>query len=85
MAECGVNPYTISLVLNHVSARRGTITGKVYNQYSYDREKREALERWGERLESIESARVLNVAIFERGGNRQFIGLLNQSSNNAMQ
>ena len=61
MAECGVNPYTISLVLNHVSARRGTITGKVYNQYSYDREKREALERWGERLESIESARVLNV------------------------
>ena len=53
MAEIGVNPFTISLVLNHVSARRGTVTGKVYNQYSYDREKREALEQWGTRLERI--------------------------------
>lgn len=50
MAELGVSPHTISLVLNHVSARRGTVTGKVYNQYSYDREKREALERWCRRL-----------------------------------
>lgn len=40
-------------MLNHISFRRGTITGKVYNQYSYDREKREALIAWGERLERI--------------------------------
>jgi len=53
MAELGVDPHTISLVLNHVSARRGTITAKVYNQYSYDREKREALVAWGARLEQI--------------------------------
>jgi integrase len=53
MAESGVHPHTISLVLNHVSVRRGTITGKVYNQYSYDREKREALVAWGARLERI--------------------------------
>ena len=45
----GINPHTISLVLNHISIRRGTITGKVYNQYSYDREKREALIAWGAR------------------------------------
>lgn len=50
MAEIGVSPHTISLVLNHVSARRGTVTGKVYNQYSYDKEKREALGAWGMRL-----------------------------------
>lgn len=53
MAEMGIAPHTISLVLNHVSARRGTITSKVYVQYSYDREKREALNAWGARLERI--------------------------------
>jgi phosphoserine phosphatase len=53
MAEMGISPHTISLVLNHVSARAGTVTGKVYVQYSYDREKREALGAWGARLERI--------------------------------
>lgn len=53
MAEMGISPHTISLVLNHVSARAGTITGKVYVQYSYDREKREALNAWGDRLARI--------------------------------
>jgi integrase len=56
MAEMGINPHTISLVLNHISIRRGTITGKVYNQYSYDREKREALNTWGARLERLSKA-----------------------------
>ena len=50
MAEMGISPHTISLVLNHVSARKGTITGAVYVQYSYDREKREALDAWGATL-----------------------------------
>jgi integrase len=53
MAEMGVSPYTISLVLNHVSARRGTVTTKAYVQYSYDREKREALDAWAQRLTEI--------------------------------
>ena len=53
MAEMGIAPHTISLVLNHVSARHGTVTGKVYVQYSYDREKREALLSWSKRLEGI--------------------------------
>ncbi len=53
MAECGVSEYTIGLVLNHQSTRRGTVTGKVYNQYSYDKEKREALNKWDKRLWSI--------------------------------
>lgn len=65
MAEAGINPHTISVVLNHVSAQRGTITGKVYNRYSYDREKREALAAWGERLERIiESQESHNVIKF---------------------
>jgi len=53
MAEMGINPYTISLVLNHISASKSTITGKVYVQYSFDREKREALDAWSARLERI--------------------------------
>lgn len=53
MAENGVNPFAISIILNHVSARRGTITSRVYNQYSYDKEKRAALDAWGARLEGI--------------------------------
>jgi integrase len=55
MAELGVNPHTISMILNHVSARQGTITSKVYVQYSYDREKRDALAAWGARVEEIVS------------------------------
>jgi integrase len=53
MAEMGINPFTISLVLNHVSASKSTITGKVYVLYSFDREKREALDAWSALLERI--------------------------------
>lgn len=53
LAELGTLPNTISLVLNHVSVHKGTITGRVYIQYSFDKEKRQALEAWGRRLEDI--------------------------------
>jgi integrase len=53
MAELGISPHTISLVLNHISARTGNITSAVYVKYSYDKEKREALDAWGRRLEEI--------------------------------
>ena len=56
MAELGISPHTISLVLNHISARTGNITSAVYVKYSYDKEKREALEIWGRRLEEIVGA-----------------------------
>ncbi|MBX9863950.1 MAG: tyrosine-type recombinase/integrase [Hyphomicrobium sp.] len=52
MAELGVSPHTISLVLNHRSARKGTVTGAVYVQYTYDREKREALDKWAMAVET---------------------------------
>ena len=53
MACLGINPHTISLVLDHISATKGTVTGAVYVKYSFDREKREALERWATQLEAI--------------------------------
>jgi integrase len=55
MAEMGINPHTISLILNHVSASRSTVTSRVYIRHSYDKEKREALEARGARLEKIVS------------------------------
>lgn len=53
MAELGIAPNTISLILNHASASSGTVTSKVYVQYNYNQEKREALKMWGERLHDI--------------------------------
>jgi hypothetical protein len=41
------------MVLNHVSTRNSTITGRVYVQYGFDREKREVLEAWAECLQEI--------------------------------
>lgn len=58
MAELGVNPHTICLVLNHISAQKGTITSAVYVKYSYDKEKREALETWAKRMQEIVGASV---------------------------
>jgi len=52
MAELGISESVISRVLNHVSAFKGTITGRVYNKHGYDREKRRALLLWASRLEA---------------------------------
>jgi integrase len=53
MAEQGISPHTIGLVLNHITVRRGSVTSGVYIHYAYDKEKREALEVWGRRLEEL--------------------------------
>ena len=53
MASLGINPHTISLVLDHISVTKGTVTGAVYVKYSFDREKREALNAWAKQLASI--------------------------------
>src|SRR5690349_20528550 len=37
MASLGINPHTISLVLDHTSVTKGTVTGAVYVKYSFDR------------------------------------------------
>ena len=50
MASLGVNPHTISLVLDRISVTKGTVTSAVYVKYSFDREKRDALERWATRI-----------------------------------
>ena len=51
MAEAGVPRHHISAVLNHVED--GARVTRVYDRYSYDAEKRIALETWARRLRAI--------------------------------
>ena len=51
MAEAGVPRHHISAVLNHVEG--GARVTRVYDRYSYDAEKRKALETWARTLQSI--------------------------------
>ena len=51
MAEAGVPRHHISAVLNQVE--EGARVTRVYDRYSYDTEKRIALETWARRLQAI--------------------------------
>lgn len=53
MADLGVAPHVIGHVLNHRAVTAASVTDQVYNRYSYDREKRAALELWATQLTSI--------------------------------
>ncbi len=56
LARLGVAIHVVEAVLNH---RSGTIKGvtAVYNRYSYDAEKRQALDAWGRNVEAIVSGK----------------------------
>lgn len=49
MTESGINRLAVSKVLNH--AESGVTA--VYDRHSYDKEKRQALETWGRKLDAI--------------------------------
>ncbi|MBI4474766.1 MAG: tyrosine-type recombinase/integrase [Acidobacteria bacterium] len=51
MTSMGIPRLTVSKILNHVE---GGVT-KIYDRYSYDQEKRDALDAWGRRLMIIVS------------------------------
>jgi len=53
MADLGVAPHVIGHVLNHRAVTHASITDQVYNRYTYDREKRAALELWNTQLALI--------------------------------
>ena len=55
MAELGVSPIVLAHIANHISATRAGVTLRVYQTYSYDRERREGLLLWARRLEGIVS------------------------------
>jgi integrase len=55
MAGLGVAPIVLGHVANHRTTTRAGVTLGVYSQYTYDKEKREALDLWAERLRAIVS------------------------------
>jgi integrase len=53
MAELGVAPIVLGHIANHRTTTKAGITLGVYIHHPYEREKREALELWADRLEGI--------------------------------
>ncbi len=49
MARCGVFQEVIERVQNRVSGKFAGVAG-IYNRYEYEKEKREALEKWADRI-----------------------------------
>ncbi len=66
MEGLGVSPFVIGHVLNHLSSTKASVTSRVYAKYSYDREKREALDLWASRLEALTSGNVAQILQMER-------------------
>jgi integrase len=62
MTGMGISRLTVSKILNHVE----TGVTRVYDRYSYDTEKRIALDKWARRLEQIltgKKAKVVSIAV----------------------
>jgi len=52
-ARLGVSPVVAGAVANHLTVTKATITLSVYTQYTYESEKRAALDMWADRLAAI--------------------------------
>jgi integrase len=64
MTGMGISRLVVSKILNH--AERGVTS--VYDRSSYDREKRQALDSWGRKLQGIVEGTESNVISLVRGG-----------------
>jgi integrase len=65
LARLGTPPHVVSEILNHAPAG---ITRQVYDRYSYEREVREALERWAACLQGIIGGGAEVVPLFKAAG-----------------
>lgn len=64
LAEGGVSRFIIDRLINHVDA---SVTGKVYDQYLYAREKQAALTWWAAKLDAILKGKPSKVLPFAKG------------------
>jgi len=53
MAQLGVAPIVLGHIANHRTTTKAGMTLSVYVQHAYEKEKREALELWADRLQGI--------------------------------
>jgi integrase len=63
MAQLGVAPIVLGHIANHRTTTKAGITLGVYVQHQYEKEKRQALELWADRLEGIISGAAKVAAI----------------------
>ncbi|MGE4250867.1 MAG: tyrosine-type recombinase/integrase [Parvibaculaceae bacterium] len=63
MEELGISPFIVGHVINHRSITKSTVTSRVYARYTYDKEKREALDLWSDRLTGIIEGRAAVVPL----------------------
>src|SRR5262249_48062343 len=66
MAELGVQPIVLGHIANHRTTTKAGVTLGVYVQHQYEREKREALELWADRLEGIVGGGAAKVVAIRR-------------------
>jgi integrase len=67
MAELGIAPHVIELVVNHISGARAGVAG-TYNRSELMPERRTALERWAAHIAGIVSGRPAAVVPLRKGG-----------------
>jgi integrase len=63
LAELGVPPIVLGHIANHRTTTKAGMTLSVYVHHQYEREKREALELWADRLQGIISGSAKVIAI----------------------
>ena len=68
MAKLGIAPIVLGHVANHRTTTKAGITLGVYVQHAYEKEKREALELWADRLQGIIGGAAGVVAMRRSGG-----------------
>lgn len=66
MARLGIAPIVLGHVANHRSTTRAGVTLSVYSHYTYDKEKRQALDLWAERLDVILAGSATTVTLIKR-------------------
>ena len=67
MAKLGVAPIVIGHVANHRTTAKAGMTLSVYVHHAYEKEKREALELWADRLQGIVEGGSAKVVTIKRG------------------
>ena len=66
MAEIGVEPHIIELIVNHISGHKAGVAG-IYNKATYLPEKKAALQRWADHVERIVAGKpASNIVAFVR-------------------
>ena len=67
MVRLGASPLIVGHVVNHRGTTKAGMTLAVYVQYTFDKEKREALDAWAERLSGIISGGAAKVLPMQQG------------------